>query len=818
MPEPLLRDDLDRDRYRLDGSYGSGDPAPAPGRSTLTSRLGGGATTHVIFRVESPEAARELSAGLFGPRDGGGVAAGADDHVDRAAGSAGAALPADLRDRFERSLGADLSRVRIHTGDASATAAQAVGARAYTVDQDIHFGAGQYDPGSGDGLFLIAHEVAHTVQQAGAAPVRQHKLAVSSPADAAEVEADQAASAMVADRTFQVTGQALGVARKPSGSGTAKGGLHLSTKGVKFGGEAGGKVSFGIGKGMKFEGALTIVGEGEAEWWEKPPVAVGVGGAGTGDTKKGLGGEGTVQIDGPTIQDKAYKAAYARGEKGVMEGLRPVEYKPFAELPKRSLNEQGDDEFTIQAGCEFKLANGQTAKLQGGFAVDGSSKHAGRGLALSLSWDFPIPAEPMEIISDPKVMFKPKCVIRAKGSVKPDWKAIIAKKAEEAAKKAAEKVGQKATEKAGQKAAEKAGQKATERAGQKALEKSGETAARTAAGAGEGGALLAEEGIRTGAMAMGAAAAIELGAACALAGSIVAAFAIGASAISGNKEAIRAANGLISSCCEGAVAGVMGGGGGASNPEAFGKAKAAYAAQLDAKVEKLKAMPDQTLGEDEIRAALRAQADPDKIYKDLEARIRPAIAKRAADARYFEQSDDFYEFKSDAKRDARQVAVALGYPNWTPPDGAERMKAEQDRDSKIPSAPQDDYQHLVPKVASGAVIDANASPTDDEAKQAIESLHGRYRERIDRAKAEARAARRKHDGLTRDGTPIKPAAQALYGEAVNLFSRAEAVLQEVEGAKASNNLEHHRAKIGDVAALFDESAHKFLDGDQAQER
>src|SRR5262249_47846291 len=123
---------------------------------------------------------------LLRAHDGNRVAAGADALVDRAASSSGAPLPAALRARFEAALGADLSRVRVHTGGASADAAAAVGARAYAVGQDIHFAAGQFAPDDPFGVHLIAHEVAHTVQQAGGPIARQHKLTVSTPGDAAE--------------------------------------------------------------------------------------------------------------------------------------------------------------------------------------------------------------------------------------------------------------------------------------------------------------------------------------------------------------------------------------------------------------------------------------------------------------------------------------------------------------------------------------------------------------------------------------------------------------------------------------------------------
>src|SRR5262245_2000795 len=68
--------------------------------------------------------------------------------VERASQSSGEPLPAPLQQKFERSLGADLSGVRVHSGGASAAAADAVDARAYTVGHDIHMGAGEYQPGT----------------------------------------------------------------------------------------------------------------------------------------------------------------------------------------------------------------------------------------------------------------------------------------------------------------------------------------------------------------------------------------------------------------------------------------------------------------------------------------------------------------------------------------------------------------------------------------------------------------------------------------------------------------------------------------------
>lgn len=146
----------------------------------------------------------------------GAVTADPDAVVAQTADSTGTPLPADLGARFGASLGSDLSSVRVHTGAASASAAEGLGARAFAVGQDIHFAAGQYRPDDPSGVHLLAHETAHTVQQAGGAATRQYKLEVSTPGEAAEVEADRAADAMVTGAPATIRGTAPQIAREPA--------------------------------------------------------------------------------------------------------------------------------------------------------------------------------------------------------------------------------------------------------------------------------------------------------------------------------------------------------------------------------------------------------------------------------------------------------------------------------------------------------------------------------------------------------------------------------------------------------------------------
>lgn len=78
---------------------------------------------------------------------------------------AGAPLDAATRGFMESRFGHDFSRVRIHADMQAAASAQSVGARAYTVGADLVFGRGQYAPATPAGRHLLAHELAHVVQQ-----------------------------------------------------------------------------------------------------------------------------------------------------------------------------------------------------------------------------------------------------------------------------------------------------------------------------------------------------------------------------------------------------------------------------------------------------------------------------------------------------------------------------------------------------------------------------------------------------------------------------------------------------------------------------
>ena len=87
--------------------------------------------------------------------------------IDAARGG-GQSLPDSVRNFVEPQLGHDFGQVHIHIDDEANKLSQQLGAKAFTTGSDVFFRDGAYQPGSDSGLGLIAHELAHVVQQGAA--------------------------------------------------------------------------------------------------------------------------------------------------------------------------------------------------------------------------------------------------------------------------------------------------------------------------------------------------------------------------------------------------------------------------------------------------------------------------------------------------------------------------------------------------------------------------------------------------------------------------------------------------------------------------
>lgn len=118
--------------------------------------------------------------------------------VDEVLRSPGRPLDTDTRDFMEGRFGHDFGEVRVHTDRNAAASASDVHALAYTVGQDVVFGAGRYAPATPEGRKLLAHELVHVVQQGGRPSAPRASLSVGSAQDPAETEAEQVAKRVVA--------------------------------------------------------------------------------------------------------------------------------------------------------------------------------------------------------------------------------------------------------------------------------------------------------------------------------------------------------------------------------------------------------------------------------------------------------------------------------------------------------------------------------------------------------------------------------------------------------------------------------------------
>src|SRR2546430_1033078 len=129
----------------------------------------------------------------------------ANQHPIVEGGISGDAHPIEpaVRGELEARFGQDFSHVRLHTDARAADAAEALRANAYTVGRDVAFGRGRYAPGTSDGRQLLAHEVAHVVQQGlGRGP--------ASDSTSAEREAREAGARTVSGQSVAIQSASAG--------------------------------------------------------------------------------------------------------------------------------------------------------------------------------------------------------------------------------------------------------------------------------------------------------------------------------------------------------------------------------------------------------------------------------------------------------------------------------------------------------------------------------------------------------------------------------------------------------------------------------
>ena len=96
------------------------------------------------------------------------AAPGAQALVESALAAPGQPLDRTTRTAMESRFGFDFGDVRVHADGAAGESARAIGAVAYSAGRDIVFSSGAYAPSTPGGQWLLAHELAHVVQQGAA--------------------------------------------------------------------------------------------------------------------------------------------------------------------------------------------------------------------------------------------------------------------------------------------------------------------------------------------------------------------------------------------------------------------------------------------------------------------------------------------------------------------------------------------------------------------------------------------------------------------------------------------------------------------------
>jgi hypothetical protein len=113
-------------------------------------------------------------------------------------------LGTNVRAVMESHLGHDFAQVRVHTDEKAAASARSLGVRAYTCGSHIVIGDGRFDPATRQGASLLAHELAHVIQQREGVAAPGWPSGVLRAADL-EQQADQAGG-----RDFSRTGPHVG--------------------------------------------------------------------------------------------------------------------------------------------------------------------------------------------------------------------------------------------------------------------------------------------------------------------------------------------------------------------------------------------------------------------------------------------------------------------------------------------------------------------------------------------------------------------------------------------------------------------------------
>jgi hypothetical protein len=169
------------------------EPAPAPRVDTMPSavlnlqRMAGNESVSALLGHQEEEEQPSPVRDVVGSGGGSPVEPGA-------------------RSFLEDRMSADFSDVRVHTGGKADESARAINAQAYTVGTDVVFRSGAYQPETPGGRHVLAHELAHVIQQKSgpvAGTPAPGGISISHPSDSFEQAAERSASQAMTGGTAQ---------------------------------------------------------------------------------------------------------------------------------------------------------------------------------------------------------------------------------------------------------------------------------------------------------------------------------------------------------------------------------------------------------------------------------------------------------------------------------------------------------------------------------------------------------------------------------------------------------------------------------------
>jgi hypothetical protein len=137
----------------------------------------------------------------------------------------GLRLTGTVAEPLGRELGIDVSTLRVHADPEAGSIARSVQAEAFTYGNDIYFAPGSYQPSSGAGQRVLAHELSHVAaQRSGTDRGSRGPLTIGRADDPAEAAADRSADRVVG---------ALRRSRHPGEPAAAGGGSNIDGEGVR---------------------------------------------------------------------------------------------------------------------------------------------------------------------------------------------------------------------------------------------------------------------------------------------------------------------------------------------------------------------------------------------------------------------------------------------------------------------------------------------------------------------------------------------------------------------------------------------------------